>query len=225
MATVGVIPAAGHATRLQPLNCSKEVYPIHGRPVMDFLVERMRSGGCAEIRVVTRAAKRDVAEHARRLGATVIDARPPSPAASIVAGLRGLAHDDIVLLGYPDSIWEPVDGFVPLIELIESGSEAALGLFRTTEVERPDVATLDGSGLVTSVDVGSETPPPHLMWGCATARARALRGLPEHDDPGDYLASLCRKVPVPGVILSDTYLDMGTPTGLRRVLASPALRR
>ena len=58
MGVVGIVPAAGYATRLQPLDCSKEVVPVGGRPVLGYLVERMRAGGASEIRVVTRAEKR-----------------------------------------------------------------------------------------------------------------------------------------------------------------------
>ncbi|HZB36129.1 MAG TPA: NTP transferase domain-containing protein [Gaiellaceae bacterium] len=54
---VGVVPAAGHATRLQPLEGSKELLEIGGRPVFDYLVERLRAGGAEEIRVVTRPEK------------------------------------------------------------------------------------------------------------------------------------------------------------------------
>jgi UTP-glucose-1-phosphate uridylyltransferase len=60
MAIVGVIPAAGYATRLQPLPCSKEICVVGGKPVMDYLVEQMRIGGCSELRVITRPEKRDV---------------------------------------------------------------------------------------------------------------------------------------------------------------------
>ena len=60
---VGVIPAAGRATRLQPLSLSKEVQPISGRPVMDYLLKRLQRGGCAELRVVTRPEKLDVIEN------------------------------------------------------------------------------------------------------------------------------------------------------------------
>lgn len=220
MAIVGVIPAAGYATRLQPLSGSKETYPIHGRPVIDFLVERLRRGGCSELRLVTRPEKRDVAEYGRRQGAIVIEASPASPAASLVAGIDGVAEQDLVLFGYPDSIWEPVDGFRSLVALARSGSEVALGLFRTTEVERPDVVEVDGSGVVTKVDVDSSLPPPHLIWGCAAARARALRGLADHDDPGDHFSALCGAVPIAGLILSDHYVDVGTRPGLRRALSS-----
>jgi glucose-1-phosphate thymidylyltransferase len=225
VASVGVIPAAGYATRLQPLDCSKEVYPIHGRPVMDFLVERMRRGGCSELRVVTRPEKRDVVDYARAVGARVIEDQPSSPGASLIAGLEDLAEDDLVLFGYPDSIWEPADGFRPMVDLVAAGTVIALGLFRTEQVDRPDVVTLSDSGIVTAIDVGSEEPPSNLMWGCAAARARALEGLREHEDPGGYFASLCHTAAIRGVTLSDSYLDIGTGSGLRRALASPAPAR
>jgi NDP-sugar pyrophosphorylase family protein len=224
VSTIGVIPAAGHATRLQPLRGSKEVYPIHGRPVMDYLLERLVAGGCSEIRVVTRPDKRDVIEHARKRGAKVIVARPPSPAASLVTGMSGVADQDLVLFGYPDSIWEPMDGFRRLVELLEQGSEIALGLFRSNNVERPDLVELSEAGRVTRVDVGSDAPPPHLIWGCAAARAHALRGLRHRDDPGDYFRALCRTSPVAGAVLSDRYVDIGTPRGLRIALEAPARR-
>ncbi len=223
MAIVGVIPAAGHATRLQPIASSKETYPVHGRPVMDYLVERMKGAGCTELRVVTRPEKQDVIENAGRHGATVIEASPATPAASLLAGIRSLTGTDLVLFGYPDSIWEPVDGFRPLVELVEASAEVALGLFRTSQVERPDVVKLSPTGAVIDLEVGSDRSPPHLIWGCAAARARTLRGLAGHDDPGDYLRTLCRAAAIAGVVLSDSYIDIGTRRGLRlaRELSEP----
>ena len=223
---VGVIPAAGHATRLQPLRSSKEVQPIGGRPVMDYLIERLHRGGCTEVRVVTRPEKQDVIENARRHGAVVIEARPATPAASLLAGLDGLDDGDVVAFGYPDSIWEPDDGFRGLVKLVEEGAELALGLFRTANVERPDVVEATGSepAVVTRIDVGSYAPPPHLVWGCAVARARVLRGLRDWDDPGDLFSAICRAGPVAGAILSSSYVDIGTPRGMRIALESQAGR-
>ena len=185
---------------------------------MDLIVERMRAAGCEEIRVVTRREKADVVTHAAELGAVVIEGRPPSPADSLLLGLEGLAGDTVVLFGYPDSIWEPVEGFRALARSVASGWEAALGLFRSCGVDRPDVVTLDGAGRVRGIDVGSAREPPQLFWGCVAARARALRGVRDHEDPGDHLAALCAHVPVAGVFLSETYLDIGTPRGLREAL-------
>jgi glucose-1-phosphate thymidylyltransferase len=222
---VGVIPAAGYATRLQPLSCSKEVMAIGGQPVMDYLLERMKRGGASEIRVVTRPDKEDVIENARRHSATVIEGCPPSPAASLVAGIEGLADDDVVLFGFPDSIWQPVDGFRRTIELLDEERQVALGLFRTDKVERPDVTTLAGNGVtVTGIEVGSRRPPPHLIWGCGAARASALSALRHHDDPGEYLRSLCATGAVAGVLLSGSYLDTGTRHGLGLAHSSSVAR-
>ena len=171
---VGVVPAAGHATRLQPLRSSKEVQPISGRPVMDYLVKRLHRGGCAEVRVVTRPEKLDVIENARRHGAVVIEARPATPAASLLAGLDGLDDRDVVAFGFPDSIWEPNDGFRGLVKLVEEGADLALGLFRTANVERPDVVEVVGPATalrITRIDVGSLAPPP-TSSGAAPSRAR-----------------------------------------------------
>jgi len=222
---VGVVPAAGHATRLQPLSSSKEVVPIGGRPVMDYLVERLRRGGCEEVRVISRPEKRDVIENSRRLGAIVVEARPATPAASLLAGVDGLADDDVVAFGYPDSIWEPADGFRGLVQLVEAGAGLALGLFRTANVERPDVVTATGEGpdlVVSRIDVGADSPPPHLIWGCAAARAGVLRRLRDWDDPGELFSELCQEGPVAGKLLSSSYVDIGTPKGMRIALASGA---
>ncbi|MGH8730039.1 MAG: hypothetical protein ACREV9_18180, partial [Burkholderiales bacterium] len=54
---IGVIPAAGRALRLQPLPCSKELFPVgmeDGRPkvVCHYLLEKMRAAGIAKACIV-----------------------------------------------------------------------------------------------------------------------------------------------------------------------------
>jgi glucose-1-phosphate thymidylyltransferase len=218
VAVVGVIPAAGHATRLQPLGMSKEVYPVGGRPVMDYLVERMRAAPCTELRVVTRPDKRDVMENAARHGATVIRAIPATLAQSLVAGTRGLADDDLVLLGFPDSIWEPVNGFARIIPLLQEGCEVALGLFFVADPGRHEPVVLDDSGKVLRIEFKPTRPSASWIWGCAVAAAQTLRGLEHEDEPGVLFDSLCEAGGVVAVRLSDTYIDMGTPAGLREAL-------
>jgi glucose-1-phosphate thymidylyltransferase len=217
LAIVGIIPAAGYATRLQPLRESKEVYEVGGKPVMDYLLERMRRAPCSEVRVVTRPEKRDVIENATRQGAAIVEASPPTLAASFVAGMRGLSDDDVVLLGFPDSIWEPVDGYRRVVEELGAGWEVVLGLFRTTDLRRYEPVVSDESGKVSRIEFKPEHPSSDWIWGCAAASARALRGLRAVDEPGVYINSLCPRGVVCGVRLSDTYIDMGTRNGLRQV--------
>jgi glucose-1-phosphate thymidylyltransferase len=224
MAIVGVIPAAGYATRLQPLPSSKEVLPINGRPVMDYVVERMRLAGCTELRVVTRPEKEDVIAHAEKLGATIVLAYPETTSESFATGMGGLAQDDIVLIGWPDTLWEPEDGYVPLIEAVERGREIALGLFETPDVRRSDVLSFDESGRITGIHIKPAEPPSRWIWGCAAARRRALAGLEREEWPGSFFNTLCQNgMDLYAVRLSDVWLDIGTKEALERAMTGPSV--
>jgi NDP-sugar pyrophosphorylase family protein len=213
---VGVVPAAGYARRLRPmLSGSKEIYPIGGRPVIDYLLERMVAARCKEIRVVTRPEKRDVANHARARGASVVLARPRSVSESFLAGIRGLEEKTAVVLGFPDTLWQPRDGFVRLLAALGPGLAVALGIFRAEDPGRADVVHLEGDR-VTGIDVKPENPLSDLVWGCAATWVGVLRGLEGHAEPGHHFDELAQRGLVRGVRLSDPFVDIGTPEALRR---------
>ena len=214
---VGVVPAAGHATRLQPLAGSKETYRVAGRPLMDHLIDRLRRAACMDIRVVTRPEKIDVITHAERIGLTVVRAHPPSVSRSLLAGLEGTAPRDVVLFGFPDTIWEPLDGFVRLLDALD-GFEVALGLFRGREPERSDVVEFAESGVVTSVVVKPPAPRSDWIWGMAAARRRGLDALAIHPEPGAAFNSMCAGGEVVGVPLSGPFDDLGTPEAIEAYL-------
>jgi glucose-1-phosphate thymidylyltransferase len=217
---VGVIPAAGYATRLQPLPGSKEVVPVRGRPVMDYLVERMRRGGCTRMRVVTRSEKDDVIAHAQELGAEVVVAYPKSVSESFRAGMQGLHDEDIVLIGFPDTLWEPETGYVPLVHAVAAGCDVALGLFRISpaDLTRSDVVVFDREGHITGIDVKPARPRSEWIWGCAAGRAQTWSGLHRAEWPGSYIDLLCREgLQVQGFRLSEVWLDVGTRGALQRV--------
>lgn len=217
---VGIVPAAGYATRLQPLDCSKEMLPVRGRPVMDYLAERMRAGGCTRLRVVTRPEKRDVVAHARDLDAEVVLARPATVSQSFAAGMAGLSGADVALIGFPDSLWSPVDGYRRLVRAVRDGCDVALGLFRirSSDLERSDVVTVDAEGRVLRVDVKPTSPSSELVWGCAAGYVAVLAGIARTDWPGDFFDLLRREGhDVRGFHVSDDWLDIGTKDALREV--------
>lgn len=185
-----------------------------GRPVMDYLVERMHAAGCAELRVVTRPDKRDVVAHARELGALVVEAEPGSLAESFAHGVAGMDETAVVLMGLPDTIWEPIDGYVSLLARIDAGADAVLGVFDSDEPERSDVVLLDDAGAVRSVHVKEARPPGRLVWGCAAAKVSALTGLGEYREPGHHFAALAAAGRLRAVRFPGTMIDIGTPTGL-----------
>jgi hypothetical protein len=186
---------------------------------MDYLVERMREGGCTRLRVVTREEKRDVIDHARHLGAEVVLATPATVTESFAAGMSGLAGDDIVLLGFPDTVWEPRDAFATLVRAVLEGSDVALGLFRIRPADllRSDVVEVGSDGLVTRIDVKPMHPRSELIWGCAAARSRALTTMTDVAWPGAHFDALSREGHVVrGLPISDAWLDIGTKESIRR---------
>lgn len=216
---VGVLPAAGRAERLQPLAGSKELLEVGGRPVLDYAVERMRAAAAGEIRVVTRPDKADVCKHAARLGLDVILAEPATLAESIRTGVGGLEPDDVVLIGLPDSVWHPLDGFAQLVHALEPGTDVVLGVFRSSEPERGDVVDIGSDGSVHSVTVKPAGPAGDLVWGAVAARAGALAGLDRHAEPGHFFDELARAGRARAVRFPGEFVDIGTKEALARARA------
>jgi glucose-1-phosphate thymidylyltransferase len=216
----GVVPAAGFATRLQPLAGSKELLRVGGRPVIDYLLERMSVGGAEEIRVVTRPEKADLVRHADACGAEVVFGRPATVAESLVLGLSSLERDRVVLIGFPDSVWDPVDGFRRLLPALDR-ADVVLGLFATPDPERSDVVEVDDEGRVVGIEVKPPRPRSNLIWGCVAGRAGPLAGLRGCDEPSDLFADLARARRVSGVRLG-RFKDYGTPEALRQLAEAPS---
>jgi NDP-sugar pyrophosphorylase family protein len=213
---VGIVPAAGHATRLGQLAQSKETVVVRGRPVMDFLLERMTAAGVDELRVVTRPAKEDVTAHASGLGARVVHGHPRDVAESLRLGAEGLAESDEVLFGFPDTLWEPMEGFARLLGPLREGADVVLGLFRTPDAARSDVVILGEAGRVRRIDVKPPEPESDLIWGCAATRAGVIRRLEPGEEPGVRFSAMAAAGDVRGIWLSGDWLDIGTPEALRR---------
>jgi glucose-1-phosphate thymidylyltransferase len=218
---VGVVPAAGFATRLQPVPCSKELLRVGGVPVVDRLVERMRAGGAQELRVVTRPEKGDLVAHVERLRARILLGHPANVSESVTLGTAGLPGEAIVLVGFPDTVWEPVDGFARLVPLVESGADVALGLFRVDEPERCDVVVLDADGRLRDVETKEPRPSSDVIWGCFAARVAALAGLADAAEPSVHFLRLAREGRVATAFLSETFVDTGTREAMARAGAVP----
>jgi glucose-1-phosphate thymidylyltransferase len=213
---VGVVPAAGRAERLQPLTGSKETLQVGGRPVFHYIVERLRTAAVDEIRVVTRPEKRDVIEQADLLGLRVVEAVPETLALSILAGVNGLGEDDVVLLGFPDSVWEPIDGFSSLLDGLDEETAVVLGLFCSSEPRRGDVVELGPGGDVAGVHVKSHEPPGDLIWGIAAARAGTLGRLRDRREPGHLFDEFAREGRARSVRFPGEFIDIGTREALER---------
>jgi glucose-1-phosphate thymidylyltransferase len=173
---VGVIPAAGRATRIAPLPCSKELLPVgvhaepdalRGRPkvVSQYLLEKMRAAGARRVFFVIRPGKFDIAEYygdGSHLGLSVaylMMGAPWGPPFS-AAQAAPFASDATVLFGFPDILIQPEDCFARAVARLEAtGADIVLGLFRGALSDPLDPVDTDPAGRATRLVTKEEKPP------------------------------------------------------------------
>lgn len=246
---LGLIPAAGRATRLGALPCSKEVLPLgapsgdppRSRVAADPLLAALRRAGAERAYVVLRQGKWDVAAYLGD-GAT----RGLPLAYLVTAGTPGVpwscdlaypfVRDARVALGFPDIAFAPEDALARLLGPLERTNAAAvLGLFPCAEPARSDMVRLGPDGRVLELQVKparTELTRSWILavWGPAfteflhafVAAAPAEAGAEGETHLGDvFRAALREGLELRGVDVAEgRFLDIGTPTGLARALGA-----
>ncbi len=176
---VGLIPAAGQASRLGAIPCSKEVLPLGlrqtpGGPVVrvacDGLLEQLRSAGAARAFVVLREGKWDVARH---LGGGETHGVPlaylcrrasPSLPASLDAAYP-FVRGQRVALGFPDVQLGPADALARVVaRQEESGADLVLGLVPAVRPHTTDMVDVDPAGRVRRIEVRPPSTALRLCW-------------------------------------------------------------
>jgi glucose-1-phosphate thymidylyltransferase len=232
----GIIPAAGHGSRIQPLAFSKELLPVGShrdggverpRAVCEYLIERMILGGADKLCFVISPGKTDILEYfgARVWGADLVYVVQPKPAGLCDALFRAapLIHpDEAVLIGLPDTIWSPSDAFAALPE-----DKLSFLLFPVEHPELFDAVVTNADQQVERIEVKQASPSTHWIWGGARMSGRVfheLRRLWARAERGDeYLGSLVNAWLAEGgrargVPAGRAYVDVGTLNGYRSAI-------
>lgn len=177
---VGVVPAAGQGSRIAPLPCSKELYPIGFRPVesgegmrpkvvSQYLLEKMRMAGIRQAYFILREGKWDIPTYFgdgaivdMNLGYLMM--RLPFGTPYTLDQAYPFVRHSIVAFGFPDILFQGDDAFTKLLDR-QAATEAdvVLGLF---PVERPwtmDMVEVNSKGEIGSLVI--KPPDTHLRYG------------------------------------------------------------
>ena len=161
---VGLLPAAGKATRLARLPCSKELYPIgfhdlgnglglHSKPVCIYLLEKMHLAGIRKAYIILRDGKWDIPgylQDGRMLDMHIayLMMHLPFGVPYTLDQAYPFLKNSLVALGFPDIIFKPDNAFIRLIaRQNQSNADAVLGLFPANQPQKADM-----------VDIGSRWP-------------------------------------------------------------------
>jgi glucose-1-phosphate thymidylyltransferase len=159
------MPAAGRATRLAPLPCSKELLPVgYRRSVVDgairpkvashYLLEKMQAAGAREVYIVVRRGKWDILEYygdGAGFGmdiAYLVADEPLGPPFTLDHAYP-FVRDATVLFGFPDILFEPQHAFAMALErLDETDADVIVGAYPPHQDEAFDVVEADVDGRV-----------------------------------------------------------------------------
>lgn len=238
---LGIVPAAGCGSRIQPLGCSKELLPVGSRPgtaqnapgerpraVSEYLIERMLLAGADRICMIISGEKTDIVRYYADspFSREVFFALQSQPRGLCDAVFRALPHvqpGEPVLIGLPDTIWFPEDAY-------RQAPPGQLHLI-TFPVEAPqhfDAVVEDRPSQVREIQVKQPGDPQRRVWGAITAPARDFEGLyrlwRQRHRQDEYLGHLFNAWLAEGHEISvdhygTEYLDVGTLAGYRRAVA------
>jgi glucose-1-phosphate thymidylyltransferase len=220
---VGLIPAAGRGSRLAPFPCPKELFPvgyqdykvggeIERRPkvISQYLVEELMAAGAQRMFIILGEGKHDIMSYygaGRRFGTNV--------AYLFQEHLRGMPFaldlaypwlkGETVLFGMPDTIVEPKDAYVRLINHHRKAeADLTLGIFDTDTPWKFSPVRMDNEGRVLSIVDKPKDTQVRNTWGICCWGPRFTEMMHQ------YLATLApdRKE----VVLADVFtsaLDQG----------------
>ncbi len=237
----GIVPAAGRGSRIQPLAFSKELLPVGTRglgsmerpcAVSEYVVERMILAGASKLAFVIGPGKFDILSYygAGYEAAMVAYVMQPSPMGLCDAIFRAapLIGNEPVLVGLPDTIWFPKEGFASLPD-----DKLSFLLFPVERPELFDAVVLDDGGRVWAIEVKQEGDLTRWIWGAFKMPAHVFHELHalwrsdgRHDEyvgtlVNAYIAAGGEAV---GVRAGEAYADVGTLNGYRSALQLLAQR-
>jgi dTDP-glucose pyrophosphorylase len=233
----GIVPAAGHGSRIQPLAFSKELLPVGSwqdgererpRAVSEYLVERLVLGGVDKICFVISPGKSDILEYygGGALSVQMFYSVQPEPAGLCDALFRALpliAPDEAVLIGLPDTIWFPADALIHLPD-----DALSFLLFPVDRPELFDAVVLDDRGRVREIQVKTPQASSRWIWGAFKMPGAILRELYDlwiaRNRRDEYVGTLVNAWlasggRADGVSAGTSYVDVGTIRGYREAVA------
>lgn len=232
----GIIPAAGNGTRIQPLAFSKELLPVGSRSeegverpraVSEYLIERMLAAGADKLCFVISPSKSDILRYyGAQIGSAAIaytvQPRPTGLCDALFRAIPLIDPDESVLIGLPDTIWYPEDGYSALAH-----DRLSFLLFPVERPELFDAVAVDRHGRVDRIWVKSRDAQSRWIWGAMRMPGAVLHELHSlwcrRERRDEYLGTLVNAWlagggTASGVCAGAAYVDVGTLNGYRAAL-------
>lgn len=193
----------------------------------EYLVDRMLQGGANKICFIISPNKSDILRYyGNSVNNTaisyVVQPRASGLCDALFSAVAFIPENETVLIGLPDTIWYPEDGFNAL-----PNNKLSFLLFNVKNPQHFDAVSSDEHGNVTTIEVKSENPKSNWVWGAIKMPGSCFQDLHKlwvsRGKTDEYLGTLInawlsnggRAVGVRG---GENYVDVGTLNGYREAL-------
>jgi len=229
---IAVVLAGGYAKRLWPLTLDKPkaLLPVAGKPIIDYVVEKVASLSQPVSRIVLSTNLRfqrqfqEWLEASERHGVELVPEKSVREEEKLGA-VRALAEiveskgkDDVLVLAGDSLFTDDLDGFLRFFREKHASAIALYHARSLDEARRGSAAVMDESGRILEFEEKPVHPKTTLVGACVYAFSAGISkrfkeylelGLP-NDEPGRFIEWLHKQEPVYGYMLKDYLWDIGT---------------
>ena len=182
---IGLLPAAGLATRMRPFMYPKELLPVHFKQTNDIIrpkllieyaLESFAKAGAEEVFIIVPDWKPEIM---RYLGngenfdhniAYIYNSKARGLADALMTGYPWM-KDQLTLFAMPDTVFSPGNAFRDLIsKLTADSADLVLGVFPTNEAKHLAPVEFDKAGRVIQIWEKPNDPKYNNAWGIAVWR-------------------------------------------------------
>ena len=184
---VGLIPAAGRATRIAPLPCSKEVYPVGfkideagnttvPKVVCHYLLDKMGLAGVTKAFIVLREGKWDIPAYlgdgtSFNMNLAYLMLGLPYGVPYTIDQAYNFVKESVIAFGFPDILFEPDDAFVQLLaRQTISDADAVLGIFPADRTRKVDMVDIGDGGQIREIIIKPDETNLQHTWGISVWR-------------------------------------------------------
>ena len=178
---IGLLPAGGAASRVNPLPCSKELFPVGfysvekrknvpPKVISHYLLEKMRRADVKKAYFILRQGKWDIPAYFgdgkmldMHIGYLIIDL--PFGVPFTLDQAYPFLQNAKIAFGFPDIIFEPEDAFSQLLSKQEqANADIVLGLFEARKPQKMDMVELDNQGNVCKIVIKPASTQLRYTW-------------------------------------------------------------
>ena len=220
---IGILPAAGQATRIHGL--PKWALPIPDGYLLKWHIDGQKAAGCRLVTIGSRDTQSgDLLQSYAPNAGVYLAVRHDTMSATVMSAYDNLIDEiiketDAYLFSMPDTYFDDADAFCKLTAALDDGADVAVGLFAAREGQRDGgMCAVSGNQVAEVIDKPASANYMHMypyIWGALAWRPAFWELLDASEPHVGYALprAIEAGLDVRAVVCEGGYWDCGTVSG------------